>query len=261
MGGEKIDIEISATTSATPSVEPNLVGDQVGLQRQQQQQQQQQITIPHSMVDLNNGKYTCSYTVPRNSQITSVIIRIIINSLPIKGSPFLVKVETQRARHPWRRILTYGIEGNEPGHFCRPWGVACVSLNVANNNSTNNTNDLSLPLSNDLVSASSSSSSTSSSPPQMNQKEYLIALADRSNNRIQLLKLMINNNATSASTLLPTISSPSISVLHIFGSGPGTRPGQFDRPAGIAINITLGHIIVADKDNHRVQVCKIDFLN
>ena len=254
MGGEKIDIEISATSS-TPSVEPNLVGDQVGLQRQQQQ-----ITIPHSMVDLNNGKYTCSYTVPRNSQITSVIIRIIINSLPIKGSPFLVKVETQRARHPWRRILTYGIEGNEPGHFCRPWGVACVSLNVANNNSTNNTNDLSLPLSSDLVSASSSSSSTSSSPPQMNQKEYLIAVADRSNNRIQLLKLVINNNASS--TLLPTISSPSISVLHIFGSGPGTRPGQFDRPAGIAINITLGHIIVADKDNHRVQVCKIViFLN
>ena len=254
MGGEKIDIEISATSS-TPSVEPNLVGDQVGLQRQQQQ-----ITIPHSMVDLNNGKYTCSYTVPRNSQITSVIIRIIINSLPIKGSPFLVKVETQRARHPWRRILTYGIEGNEPGHFCRPWGVACVSLNVANNNSTNNTNDLSLPLSSDLVSASSSSSSTSSSPPQMNQKEYLIAVADRSNNRIQLLKLVIN--ASSASTLLPTISSPSISVLHIFGSGPGTRPGQFDRPAGIAINITLGHIIVADKDNHRVQVCKIViFLN
>lgn len=254
MGGEKIDIEILAT-SATPSVESNLVGDQVGLQRQQQQQ----ITIPHSMVDLNNGKYTCSYTVPRNSQITSVIIRIIINSLPIKGSPFLVKVETQRARHPWRRILTYGIEGNEPGHFCRPWGVACVSLNVANNNSTNNTNDLSLPLSSDLVSASSSSSSTSSSPPQMNQKEYLIAVADRSNNRIQLLKLVIN--ASSASTLLPTISSPSISVLHIFGSGPGTRPGQFDRPAGIAINITLGHIIVADKDNHRVQVNKIDFFN
>lgn len=43
-------------------------------------------------------------------------------------------------------------------------------------------------------------------------------------------------------------------VIHAFGSGPGTRPGQFDRPAGIAINEILGHIIVADKDNHRVQV-------
>lgn len=37
-----------------------------------------------------------------------------------------------------------------------------------------------------------------------------------------------------------------------FGQG-GTRPGQFDRPAGITTN-TLNNIIVADKDNHRVQV-------
>ncbi|XP_074598284.1 uncharacterized protein LOC141852998 [Brevipalpus obovatus] len=71
-------------------------------------------------------------------------------------------------------------------------------------------------------------------------KHYLIAIADRSNNRIQLLHL----NATAMT----------IKVIHVFGSGPGTRAGLFDRPAGIAINTSLNHIVVADKDNHRVQV-------
>lgn len=29
---------------------------------------------------------------------------------------------------------------------------------------------------------------------------------------------------------------------------------MFDRPAGVCINLALGHIVVADKDNHRIQV-------
>lgn len=43
---------------------------------------------------------------------------------------------------------------------------------------------------------------------------------------------------------------------HRFGSA-GTRPGQFDRPAGVACD-HLGRIIVADKDNHRIQVFTFD---
>lgn len=39
---------------------------------------------------------------------------------------------------------------------------------------------------------------------------------------------------------------------HKFGS-LGSRPGQFDRPAGVACD-SQRRIIVADKDNHRVQV-------
>ena len=39
-----------------------------------------------------------------------------------------------------------------------------------------------------------------------------------------------------------------------FYSNSGTRPGMFDRPAGVCINLALGHIVVADKDNHRIQV-------
>ncbi|VDK85505.1 unnamed protein product [Onchocerca ochengi] len=79
-----------------------------------------------------------------------------------------------------------------------------------------------------------------------------IVVADRSNNRIQIFDKEGN-------------------FLHKFGS-PGTRPGQFDRPAGIAVNSMAGflkscltcwsydflgrvnEIVVADKDNHRVQV-------
>ena len=101
--------------------------------------------------------------------------------------------------------------------------------------------------------ASSSSSSTGPGPNNTNSnrngskstinknnKHYLIAVADRSNNRIQLLHF-------DAGTM-------SIKVLQVFGSGPGTRAGLFDRPAGITINTSLNHIIVADKDNHRIQV-------
>lgn len=39
---------------------------------------------------------------------------------------------------------------------------------------------------------------------------------------------------------------------HKFGS-LGSRPGQFDRPAGVACD-SQRRIVVADKDNHRVQV-------
>ena len=58
-------------------------------------------------------------------------------------------------------------------------------------------------------------------------------MADRSNNRIQIF-------------------NPDGSFYHMFGS-PGSRPSQFDRPAGVAVD-NKGHIIVVDKDNHRVQV-------
>lgn len=78
--------------------------------------------------------------------------------------------------------------------------------------------------------------------PQSSQNEinYLIGLADRSNNRIQLFKF---------DSLKGTVK-----LIHVFGSGPGARQGQFDRPAGIVFNTKLEHIIVADKDNHRIQV-------
>lgn len=33
----------------------------------------------------------------------------------------------------------------------------------------------------------------------------------------------------------------------------GCSPGQFDRPAGVAVD-GLGRIVVADKDNHRIQI-------
>jgi len=58
-------------------------------------------------------------------------------------------------------------------------------------------------------------------------------VADRSNNRIQIF----NSDG---------------SYSHKFGTS-GSKPGQFDRPAGVAVD-NKGHIVVVDKDNHRVQV-------
>jgi len=61
-----------------------------------------------------------------------------------------------------------------------------------------------------------------------------IIIADRSNNRIQIFNKYGQ-------------------FLRKFGS-QGTRPGQFDRPAGVAYDKQLHRIVVTDKDNHRVQV-------
>lgn len=69
---------------------------------------------------------------------------------------------------------------------------------------------------------------------------YMLAVADRSNNRIQIFKF---------DTILKSMTH-----LFNFGSGPGTTAGMFDRPAGICINSALGTIAIADKDNHRIQI-------
>ena len=211
------------------------------------------VTIPHSLLDHNNGKYTVTYTIPRGLKLGQVHISSSVNGMAITGSPFVVNIVNQRTRNAWKRIATFGSEGSQVGQFCRPWGVAIVRLP---------NKDIAYE--------------------QHSNREYLIAVADRSNNRIQLLKLSLKSGPGSPSLAVGTATSNtasnngfggasgahsmngsggganvdgvSLSVVHVFGSGPGTRPGQFDRPAGIAINVNLGHIIVADKDNHRIQV-------
>ena len=195
-----------------------------------------------------------TYTIPRGLKLGQVHITVSVNGMAIAGSPFVVNIVNQRTRNAWKRIATFGSEGSQVGQFCRPWGVAIVRLP------------------NKELSYEQNSATGAN-------KEYLIAVADRSNNRIQLLKLGLktssgaqnpvstasNNgfgsgltgahsmNGSGGGTTSPN-SDVSLNVVHVFGSGPGTRPGQFDRPAGISINVSLGHIIVADKDNHRIQV-------
>ncbi|CAG2162808.1 unnamed protein product, partial [Oppiella nova] len=240
IGGEHLDIEVLVT-------DPNSMSSS--------------ITIPHSLLDHNNGKYTVTYTIPRGLKLGQVHVSVSVNGLPITGSPFVVSIESQRVRNAWKRIATFGTEGSQIGQFCRPWGVAIVRLP------------------NKEVHPFDHMSNSRRSPGA--GREYLIAVADRSNNRIQLLKLSLSSamastsHSSSQSNSTSSIGSNlsnngfgahgmgnggddvSMSVLHVFGSGPGTRPGQFDRPAGIAINVQLGHIIVADKDNHRIQVFDI----
>ncbi|KAJ8976518.1 hypothetical protein NQ317_009087, partial [Molorchus minor] len=69
--------------------------------------------------------------------------------------------------------------------------------------------------------------------------QYIVA--DRSNNRIQALLKVFNSRGQ---------------FLYKFGR-QGSGPGEFDRPASVAVN-PHGEIIVCDKDNHRVQMFKAD---
>uniref|UniRef100_A0A8C9K9C3 E3 ubiquitin-protein ligase TRIM71 n=1 Tax=Panthera tigris altaica TaxID=74533 RepID=A0A8C9K9C3_PANTA len=58
-------------------------------------------------------------------------------------------------------------------------------------------------------------------------------------------KVVVNNNRT-------RVFKPCGAFHHKFGT-LGSRPGQFDRPAGVACDASR-RIVVADKDNHRIQV-------
>lgn len=214
--------------------------------------------INHSLLDHNNGKYTVTYMVPVMRNVPErVVISVMVNGMPLNGSPFKVPVQTQQ-RQTWRKLLTFGSEGNAIGQFCRPWGVAIARMpqdlsprrdSGESQSSTSPDEAHSLaaglqPLPTAHLQLSSNDSTgmpgTSAPAPTSTNTDYLIAVADRSNNRVQLFKFDMKANQ--------------IAAINVFGSGPGTRQGQFDRPAGISFNMNYGHIIVADKDNHRVQV-------
>jgi len=209
--------------------------------------------VPHTFFDHNNGKYTVTYNVPiLKSGLTplELVIKINVNGLPINDSPMRIQVQTQK-RQNWKLATTFGSEGNEIGSLCRPWGVTIVKmpsqLLLNHQQSSQQQQQQQDGLINDNSNGSSNQTHqtphlTSSNNIDMKsiEQHYLIGIADRSNNRIQLLDY--------------DSKTQQINVINVFGSGPGTRPGMFDRPAGICINLSLGHIIVADKDNHRIQV-------
>lgn len=180
------------------------------------------LTRSVSITDHNNGKYTVLYSVPVSKAIPSQIeIHVVINGLAVQGSPFRVKVMKQNKTSSWSRAMNYGTEGNAIGQLCRPWGVAIARMphGLIQSGLVHNEN--------------THSNST-----------FLVAVADRSNNRVQLFNL--------------DMISKQMIAFQVFGSGPGTRDGQFDRPAGICFNLQLGRVIVADKDNHRVQVFDLE---
>ncbi|KPM02773.1 Filamin and NHL repeat containing protein [Sarcoptes scabiei] len=205
--------------------------------------------IQKNILDNNNGKYNVTYMIPRGSSLRTIKISISVNGLVInQNSPFIATVKTERLREKWKLISVYGEEGSEPGKFCRPWGIAITRLPLVKDSNhkliDDNSNFSTIPI-------NSQAFYTWISPNY--RKDYLLAVADRSNNRIQLLKLSIFEDS-SKQFIQTNVNKVEISVLHVFGSGPGTRPGMFDRPAGIAINNNISQLIVADKDNHRIQV-------
>lgn len=142
-------------------------------------------------MDHNNGKYMVTYSCPRSNSAHHLEINITVNGLPLLASPFTVQIEQQPQRQSWRRVLTYGVEGNALGEFCRPWGVAIVPHPFNPSIVQGNSKKMATPNSASLQDAASS---LSSSTDAHSKKEYLMAVADRSNNRIQLMKVTIGNN-------------------------------------------------------------------
>lgn len=187
--------------------------------------------------------------IPRGSGLRSVKIFICVNGILTNNSPFIATVKTERQRDNWKLIAVYGEEGSEPGKFCRPWGIAISKLPLQEDPGHKLLGD------NNQTSIPAPSKAFYKWPTYNHKMEYLLAVADRSNNRIQLLKLTVPNNQSAQFPVNNNAENKvEIRILHVFGSGPGNRPGSFDRPAGIAINNNLGQLVVADKDNHRVQV-------
>lgn len=264
LGGDRLDVEIVPLEVNGVVVAPSASAELAQLMS----------NISMNILDNNNGNYNVTYIIPRGMGITRVRLTININGLAVAHSPFEVVVRTERNNgESWKRVAVYGEEGSEPGRFCRPWGVAMAVLPLQ----VNPDHDLqSLNVSIPIHSKPYYNFGTKSS--KSNLQEYLMAVADRSNNRIQLFKLSVPEPSKRDIFAPPGFGSKApgnsnknkeveITVIHTFGSGPGTRPGQFDRPAGIAINTNLGYLVVADKDNHRIQVCSsifqysIDHLN
>lgn len=166
--------------------------------------------IPHTFFDHNNGKYTVTYNVPLLKSIPQeLVIKININALPINDSPICVPVQTQK-RQNWKLVTTFGSEGNTIGpdrNLCRPWGVAVVKmptqllLNIEASTS-NNVSSVG-----DNSPQQTTTNPTTPTSPSSNEQHYLIGIADRSNNRIQMLDY---NSKTQQ-----------INVINVFGSGPG----------------------------------------
>jgi len=190
-------------------------------------------------------------------------VHICQHLVAINGSPFDSQMQSKSELSNWRRILTFGAEGTEAGNFCRPWGVAIARYSELStlsdtwpfNSSTSASSSdtftewfrpVGVGFSEDAYDkhfigpGMCSNNNRSNSTHSTACSTYLIGVADRSNNRIQLFEF--------------DAIRQTVTFLHMFGDGPGARHGQFDRPAGIVFNPKLEQIIVADKDNHRVQV-------
>ena len=268
LGGESVEVEIQAIESGAPNhhhqQHPNHPNGYYSSPNSHS------AIIQRHVHDNHNGKYSVTYLVPRGGSLRSLKVLVTVNGLPVASSPFLVTVKAERMRECWRRLALFGEEGTGPGKFCRPWGVALCRLPLVRDpghKAVGGETVTSTPVQSKPFFSGWSASPVAGEPQGRQQRrDYVLAVADRSNNRIQLLKLSIGiegagggggsfgGSLRSSPESISGGSNVDISVMHVFGSGPGTRNGQFDRPAGIAINGNLGQIVVVDKDNHRIQV-------
>lgn len=135
----------------------------------------------------------------------------------------------------------FGIEGEEEGFLCRPWGVCCdKNGNILVADRSNNR----VQIFNPDGTYRSKFGTQGTGPGQFDRPAGLavdnnnrIIVADKDNHRVQVFTM------------------EGLFVL-MFGE-KGCRPGQFNYPWDVAAN-SIGQIVVSDTRNHRVQLFNSD---
>lgn len=200
------------------------------------------VNMPGSLLKLGlrdnqDGSYTVNF---RPKVKGDHILSILIRGHHINGSPFKLDVDGGREYNNHYTVSTsmFGSEGDQPGQFCRPWGIA----------SDQNGNIVIGDRSNHRIQVFDSNGvlktvfgSEGAEDGQFNRpagvattREGHIVVADKDNHRIQIFKI----DGT---------------FIRKFGE-KGGNDGQMIYPYDVAVNQVDGRIAITDTGNHRLQI-------
>ncbi len=187
------------------------------------------------VLDRQSGTYTVSYRPQVEGQH---VISITLRGQHIKGSPYNVHVRSGRVYNNIGTMITqFGVEGEENGMLCRPWGV-CTNKDgfIIVADRSNNRIQVFKPdgkFHHKFGSAGSRDGKFDRPAGVAVDNQGRIIVADKDNHRIQLF---------------------TFDGAFIFKFGEkGGKNGQFNYPWDVAVNHE-GHILVSDTRNHRVQL-------
>ena len=186
--------------------------------------------------DNQDGSYSLSFC-PRVRGQHQLSIRI--RGHHIKGSPFKLDVDGGREYGHFGVVTNiFGREGNKPGQFCRPWGIASDHKGHVIVGDRSN-HRIQVFDSNGVLITMFGSEGTGQG--QFNRpagvattREGHIVVADKDNHRIQVFKI----DGT---------------FLFKFGS-KGGNDNQMIYPYDVAVNQSDGRIAVTDTGNHRLLI-------
>ncbi len=184
--------------------------------------------------DNQDGSYSLSFCprVKGHHQLS-----ICIRGHHIKGSPFKLDVDGGREYNHFGVVTNiFGREGNKPGQFCRPWGIACdqkghIIVGDRSNHRVQvfNSNGVLITM---FGSEGTGNGQFNRPAGVATTREGHIVVADKDNHRIQVF----------------TIDG---TFLFKFGS-KGGNDNQMIYPYDVAVNQKDGRIAVTDTGNHRL---------